>query len=92
MYSLMTLWTSSSREHNSPRLHPDDEGAQGYPKLMRAKGLDHPLPLWGQTLSIAEDGGVLWPGPDGRFHPLTGPGGWKLRRDRSERKRRERNE
>ena len=58
-----------------PDYDEDDEVAQGYLELMRSKGIENPLPLWGQTLSVAPDGTILWPGPDGRLYPLTGPGG-----------------
>ena len=69
-----------------PDYDEDDEVAQGYLKLMRSKGIDNPLPLWGQTLSVAPDGTVLWPGPDGRFHALTGPGGYERSLERARRK------
>ena len=72
-----------------PDYDEDDEVAQGYLKLMRSKGIDNPLPLWGQTLSTAPDGTVLWPGPDGRFHALTGPGGHERMLERSRRKQQE---
>lgn len=58
-----------------PDYDADDEVAQGYLALMRSKSIDRPLPLWGQTLRCAEDGTVLWPGPDRVCHALTGPGG-----------------
>ena len=58
-----------------PDYDEDDEVAQGYLALMRSKGIENPLPLWGQTLTTAQDGSVLWPGPDGRLYPLTKPGG-----------------
>ncbi|MCY4521636.1 MAG: hypothetical protein OXC13_12765 [Caldilineaceae bacterium] len=72
-----------------PDYADDDEVAQGYLKLMRSKGIDNPLPLWGQTVSIAPDGTVLWMGPDRVFHPLTTPGGFERWQARSERIRRE---
>ena len=71
-----------------PEYDAGDEVAQGYLKLMRSKGVDNPLPLWGQTVSIAPDGTVLWMGPDRVFHPLTTPGGFERWQARSERIRR----
>lgn len=65
-----------------PDYEPDDGIAQSYLALMRAKGIDQPRSLAGQTLRIEEDGTVLWPGPDRVFHALTGPGGWQRNEER----------
>lgn len=75
-----------------PEYDEDDEVAQGYLRLMREKGIENPLPLWGQTLSCAEDGSVLWAGPDGAFYALTGPGGHERSLERARRKRQEQEE
>lgn len=73
-----------------PDYDADDEVAQGYLALMRSKGIDNPLPLWGHTLRCDEDGTVLWPGPNRTLHALTEPGGWHRMVEHARRKQQER--
>ena len=86
----------SDRSDADPLAQPDydadDEVAQGYLTLMRSRGIDRPLPLWGQLLRFENDGTLLWPGPNRMLHALTGPGGWHRMRERAGRKQQEREE
>lgn len=85
-------WAAPSDLFAQPDYDADDEVAQGYLALMRSRGIDRPLPLWGQLLRCEDDGTLLWPGPNRMLHALTGPGGWQRMRERAGRKQQEREE